>query len=295
MTTDLAELHILLSETHAAYEAFGEYYDLMYAAQGRKSGTYRPEVASAFADLMQSKGCLEVLDCACGTGDPIIGVALQGKIKITASDRSDRMLSRCILNGYEEGLLECQDATVPASGSNLEIVKSCWQDLPASFDRNRFDMVVCVGHGFFHLISRENMVSALRSMAEVVKPGGYVVFDVKRWDENVDLHQEVGIEPVSWRKWLQAKDSRLMFINSTHYYDDQRGVDGVIQLKNFYVLEETSNEVQVKAHSRFWGAPFRGSTALAIARDAGLSEIQEVDFNGMPDYMTRYTTIIGKK
>lgn len=290
------DLTTLLTETHAGYEAYGEYYDRMYAAMKEKPGTYKPAVATAYADLIQSLGCKDVLDCACGTGDPAIGVALRGGINVTASDMSDMMLKKCVLNTQEEGLLNSEPIGQNGPIGNLDIVKACWQELPAKFGSNRFDMVICPGHGFFHLISHGNMLEALRSMSEVVKPGGYVIFDIKRWEDTADLHQEVGFtENVTWRGWLDCGEMRLMFVHSTRYYDDSRGVEGVIQQKNFYVFEETPLGLNVKVEARFWGAPFRKSTADNLLRETGLVDVHEVVFENMPAYNSKYLTIIGKK
>ncbi len=299
----LVDLDSLIKDTHAAYNVFGKYYDLMYAAQGRKAGIYRPDVADAFTDVISSTGSKFILDCACGTGDPIIGVALKlfasqsEHMRIIASDASDEMIVKCKNNAIEEGLGEKHSDNFESL--SLEITRSCWEELPEKFGSNRFDMVMCVGHGFFHLISREKMISALRSMTEVLKPGGYVVFDVKRWDKNDDLHQEKGVEPVKWRNWVQDGDKRLMFLSTSTWFDDQRAVDGVIQLKNFYVLEEGLLGLQTNARCLFWGAPFRATTALELAFDAGLTDVQELILN-MPSekneaYLRDNVTIIGKK
>lgn len=299
----LVDLDSLINETHAAYEEFGEYYDLMYAAQGRKAGVYRPDLAEAFTDLISSRGGEIILDCACGTGDPIIGVALKllsaqsEQIRITACDASEQMILKCKNNALEEGLgVKHSDHF---ESSLLEITRSRWEELPEKFGSDKFDMVMCVGHGFFHLISREKMISALISMTQVLKPGGYLVFDVKRWDTNDDLHQEKGVELVKWRNWVQDGEKRLMFLSTTNWFDDKRAVEGVIQLKNFYVLEEGLSGLQTKARCLFWGAPFRVSTALELARDAGLTEVQELildmSLEKQVAYLRDNVTIIGKK
>ena len=303
MHSSCRDIHDLIFETHAAYEVFGEYYDLMYAAQGRKAGIYRSDVADAFTNLISSRGSKNILDCACGTGDPIIGVALKlsadqcDSVRITACDASEKMIYKCNNNAIVEGITV--NGTEDFTSPSIHIIQSCWDELLEKFGTNRFDMVMCVGHGFFHLISRQKMISALRSMTEVLKPGGYVVFDVKRWDKNDDLHQEIGVEPVKWRNWVQDDDKRVMFLSTSNWYDDPRAVDGVIQLKNFYVLEEGPSGLQTKASCLFWGAPLRVTTAFDIAREAGLSDVQEVVLDMPKDkqaaYLHDYVTIIGKK
>ena len=303
MYSSWRDIQDLIFDTHAAYEVFGEYYDLMYAAQGRKAGIYRSDVADAFTNLISTRGSKNILDCACGTGDPIIGVALKlsadrgEPVRITACDASEKMIYKCNNNAIVEGL--AVNGTEYSASPSIQIVQSRWEELPEKFGSKRFDMVLCVGHGFFHLISREKMMSALRSMTEVLKPGGYVVFDVKRWDKNDDLHQEKGVEPVKWRNWVQDEDKRVMFLSTSNWFDDARAVDGVIQLKNFYVLEEGLSGLQTKASCLFWGAPIRVATALDIAREAGLTEVQEVILEMPKDkqaaYLLDYVTIIGKK
>ena len=114
--------------------------------------------AAAFAEYVSGDA---VLDCACGTGQLAVGLALAGR-RVAASDASEAMVSRT-------------RALAAAHGVELRAQVRTWEALePAGFDT-----VLCVGNSLAHAQDR---VRALRGMARALRPGGSLVITSRNWE-----------------------------------------------------------------------------------------------------------------
>jgi len=291
----------------ALYDAFAPWYDVMCAAQGRKRQAYRPDVADAYLRLFSDLNVESVLDCACGTGDPLIGLAKRGerRLRLVGSDGSRGMLAMCALNAiFPEPETGGRPLTVhpfgaAGSGGGIELMTCRWEELPSRCGSDHFDVVMCVGHALYHAMTREAMVAALRTMAAVTRPGGYVVFDSKRWTP--DLRGELGRpgprDLVKWRGWTEYGGGRVMFLDSTAYEADEGALSGIAQVMRFYVLQERGGELRERGAYPFAGAPFHPETAMELLEGAGLEDVKLDPLDGSiaPDYVERCVTIIGQK
>ncbi|HEU0302332.1 MAG TPA: methyltransferase domain-containing protein, partial [Longimicrobium sp.] len=231
-----------------AYDRLSNWYDPMYRAMGMRETFIEPRLTESFVSLVQRIGAVDVLDCACGTGNPIIGMKqLAPDLRIAGTDANQRMLSQCVLNALSAGV-----AIQPLSGSGdddgLRLGISTWDQL-SSVVAPTFDLVMCRGHSVYHLITRSAIIDAIRKMADVLKPGGYVLLDALRWTS--DLRGEDGRDHVRFRGWLPADDpanplgARVMFVDSLSYRDDPTAVRGVIQRKSLVVLGEFAEGAHV--------------------------------------------------
>jgi len=105
---------------------------------------------------------LQILDLACGTGEPALPLAraVGPSVQITATDLVPEMVAACEENAREQGLMNvtCQQADA--------------QSLP--FPGQRFDVVTCR----FGIMYFPDAARALREILRVLKPGGRAVFTV---------------------------------------------------------------------------------------------------------------------
>jgi SAM-dependent methyltransferase len=124
--------------------------------------------AAAFAPFLAPlPPSARVLDCAAGTGQLAVGLALRG-FDVVAADASGAMVART-------------DALATRHGVALEARTCAWEDL----GRERFapfDAVLCVGNSLTHARGRDGRRAALRAMAAVLKPGGLLVVTSRNWE-----------------------------------------------------------------------------------------------------------------
>lgn len=123
----------------------------------------------AFATVVDSLGPgARVLDCAAGTGQLSVGLALRGH-DIIASDASAAMIERT------RALARAHDVDVPA-------VVCAWEALEDQGWRSAFDAVFCVGNSIVHAGPRPRRRAALAAMADVLRDGGLLVVTSRNWE-----------------------------------------------------------------------------------------------------------------
>ena len=114
--------------------------------------------AAAFAEYVEGES---VLDCACGTGELAVGLALTGR-RVRGSDASPAMVERA-------------RALARDRGAGLELEVRRWEDLPDG----EFDTVLCVGNSLAHA---EDRVAALGGMRRAIRDGGRLVLTSRDWE-----------------------------------------------------------------------------------------------------------------
>jgi SAM-dependent methyltransferase len=249
-------------------------------------------LAQALIGFVNSIGAVDVLDCACGTGNPIIGMKrLEPRLHVWGTDANRRMLSECVLNAINNGL-----AIQPLDGNQglttIHLGIATWEQLPQVLSR-RFDLIMCRGQTIYHLVERSAIVETIRKMAALLRPGGHVLLDVLRWTP--DLHGEEGRDHVRFREWLSPDDEanplgcRVIFVDSLSYREDSRAVRGVIQTKKLIVLGDFADGARVVEEIAVDGAPFTAEDLSEMAGEAGLTDMAQLDIQG-----ARYAVVVGR-
>lgn len=124
--------------------------------------------AAAFAGVADAlKPGARVLDCAAGTGQLAVGLALRG-FEVVASDASSAMIERA---------RELADR----HGVSLPTVTCAWQELPRT-GLGQFDAVFCAGNSLTHAVGRAGRRGALRAMGDVLRPGGLLAVTSRNWE-----------------------------------------------------------------------------------------------------------------
>jgi SAM-dependent methyltransferase len=121
---------------------------------------------AAFAEVVDTldRGA-RVLDCAAGTGQFAVGLALRG-FEVVACDASEAMVERTRLLAGQHG-------------ADLVALRCQWEQLTA---REPFDAVFCVGNSLTHAAGADGRRAALLAMAGVLRVGGLLVVTSRNWE-----------------------------------------------------------------------------------------------------------------
>lgn len=117
--------------------------------------------------VLQDKPVKTLLDVSIGSGNVTLPLAELG-VRLYGSDLSETMLARC---------------RQKAQKKNVDIeVKCCdFRSVSERFSE-RFDCVASTGNSLPY-VSNEDVLATLGQMDRLVKPGGYLYFDVRNWDK----------------------------------------------------------------------------------------------------------------
>lgn len=108
-----------------------------------------------------------ILDCACGIGTQAIGLAALG-YDMTASDISEGELA---------------EAKERAKKRNVEIrfEKADFCALSETFDE-KFDIIIAMDNALPHMLTREDLASAIGSMVRQMEEGGMLLASIRDYD-----------------------------------------------------------------------------------------------------------------
>ena len=110
--------------------------------------------------LLTENNAKSILDCACGTGSHLIMLSKLG-YRMAGSDCSDAMLEICRKNLAKENI------AVPLKQCDYRKLSEAWLQ--------QFDAVLCLTQAISHMHTKEDLLSALRSMRERLNKGGLLI------------------------------------------------------------------------------------------------------------------------
>jgi SAM-dependent methyltransferase len=123
----------------------------------------------AFAGVVEGlRAGGRVLDCAAGTGQLAVGLALRG-YDVAASDASPAMVERTGRLAAEHGV-------------ELRGLTCRWEDLDPEGFGGLFDAVFCVGNSLTHAGPSPARRAALKKMAAMLRDGGLLVLTSRNWE-----------------------------------------------------------------------------------------------------------------
>jgi glycine/sarcosine N-methyltransferase len=147
------------------YDALAPMFDVMTDWDARLS-TEGPFLRAQ----LEAVGARHVLDAACGSGGHALWLARHG-YEIAGADVSPVMIN-----------LARQKASAARLG--VELFVADLADLqPNDLETaTPYDAVLCLGNSLPHLLTQDDLVAALRSMASVLRPGGLLVLQNLNYD-----------------------------------------------------------------------------------------------------------------
>ena len=181
------------------FQEFAKHYDRMVREN--------PAREEFFRSLFRKHQVGTVLDCACGTGNDLLMVRSFG-LQVHGSDISAPMLA--------EAQKKLKDRGIDAPLKQID-----FRELPDHYDL-RFDAVLCLTTSLPQLLDEQEIVRALKSMHQVLKPRGLLVLTQGLTDDQ--LRSQVRFAPA-----INDPDfSRIMVVD---YYDEEYEVN-ILDLKH---------------------------------------------------------------
>jgi SAM-dependent methyltransferase len=148
-----------------------------------------------------------VLDCACGTGELAVGLALRG-CEVRASDASSGMVAQA------RGL-------AAAHGVTVDFAVTAWDALPPLGDR---DATFCVGNSLVHAHGRAARQAALAAMAATLAPGGTLEVTSRNWEALRAAHPHLWVaDRLVEREGVRALVMRAWEIPAS--WDDEHAME----------------------------------------------------------------------
>lgn len=174
------------------------------------------EQAAILDNLFQAGGfdkSAKILDCACGIGTQAIGLAAIG-YDVTASDISTE---------------ELREAKVRAAKNEVSI-RFEHADFCALQEvlSEKFDIVIAMDNALPHMLTKDALETAVKSIVEQVKPGGIFVASIRDYDELLKskppysppyIHKTENGQRVSFQTW-EWNDENYKLIQ--YIIDDQQ-------------------------------------------------------------------------
>ncbi len=182
-----------------------EFYDLLETEKKFAA------VARNWASILEGKNIRTMLDVSIGTGTMTLPVCELG-VELYGSDLSADMLEKCALKAKEKGY-------------HVPLVQSDFCRVAEKFDR-QFDLVVSTGNSLPH-VPNESVLTALSQMDSLVKPGGWLYYDIRNWDNILDEHTRFYTYNPTFRD-----DMRVNLVQVWDY-----NPDGTITFNLLYTLE----------------------------------------------------------
>jgi glycine/sarcosine N-methyltransferase len=147
---------------------------------------------------------VHVWDCACGIGTQAIGLAAAGHA-VVGTDLSPNAAARAAAEARARGL------ALPTAAADM-------RHLPVT--PGAFDAVVCADNSLAHLLTRDDVASALTTMRTALRPNGLLLLSMRDYDE-VRAQRRSATQP----QITQTDTGRVISFQLWHWHDDGERYD----------------------------------------------------------------------
>ncbi|MBO7289515.1 MAG: class I SAM-dependent methyltransferase [Clostridia bacterium] len=162
----------------------------------------------------------KLLDCACGIGTQAIGLAL-ARYSVTASDISTAELLEAKRRAEENKI-------------QIHFEKADFRTLESTFSQ-RFDIIIAMDNALPHMLTKEDLEKAIKSITNCLAPGGMFVASIRDYDRVLNekppysppyIHKMQNGQRVCFQTWNWEGD----IYNLTQYIIDD---DKELSVKKF--------------------------------------------------------------
>jgi len=202
------------SKIKSFYDEMAQKYDMLFKNWLETTEIQAKILDGIFAQYGFSRSA-KLLDCACGIGTQTIGLAALG-YSISASDLSDGELNEAKKHAEENGL-------------KIAFKQTDFCKLSESFSE-KFDIVIAMDNALPHMLTEDDLRSAVESIAGRVSDGGIFVASLRDYDELLKqkpsysppyIHKTDEGQKVSFQTWEWSGD-RYKF--TQYIIDDEKTI-----------------------------------------------------------------------
>ncbi|WP_327406265.1 class I SAM-dependent methyltransferase [Streptomyces sp. NBC_01288] len=188
----------------------------------------------------------QVLDCSCGIGTQAIGLAGVGH-RVIGSDLSPAAVARAAVEAA-------------ARGVRLPVTVADMRSLP--FRAAAFDVVVCADNSLAHLLTADDVGTALAGMRRVLRDDGLLMISIRDYDE---LR---ATRPTSTPPQLSTTaEGRVITFQLWRWHEDGERYD-----QEFFQLLPAGDGWEVRVRRVTSWVLTRGQLSDAVA-DAGFTDV----------------------
>jgi glycine/sarcosine N-methyltransferase len=226
------------------YDRLADDYHLIFGSWD-EAVKWQGEVLDMLLRSETGRGSLSILDCSCGIGTQAVGLALLGH-RLTATDLSSRSVQRA----KEEA---------ERFGVEIAFGTADFRALEGSV-KDTFDAVISFDNALPHMMSRNHLLSAARSIRSKVREGGLFLASIRDYDEL--LKERPG---ATTPKVIDTPEGRRLCFQVWDWDEDGRAY--VVNL--FLVSEESEG----------WRTIHHGARYRAVLRDELHDVLKEAGFS----------------
>ncbi|MFJ5309384.1 class I SAM-dependent methyltransferase [Streptomyces sp. NPDC088350] len=245
-----ADRKVIVSSARDFYDGLAADYHLIFpdwdASMARQA-----TALDGVVRVRLGTGPHRVLDCSCGIGTQAIGLAGVGH-RVVGSDLSPAAVTRA-------------GAEAAARGVGLPVAAADMRALP--FRASVFDVVVCADNSLPHLLTADDVRTALIGMRRVLRDDGLLLLSVRDYgragDNGIRAARPVCAPP----QVSPTAQGRVVTFQLWHWHEDGERYD----LEHFQLVPDGAGwEVRVR-RTAYW-ALTRGQLTDAVA-DAGFADV----------------------
>lgn len=204
--------------------------------------------AEALDGLVRARlgpGPHRVLDCSCGIGTQAIGLAAVGH-RVVGSDLSPVAAAR---------------ATREAGARGLRLATAAADMRALPFRASAFDLVVCADNSLAHLLTADDIGTALAGMRRVLRDDGLLMISIRDYDE-IRAHRPTSTPP----QLSTTAEGRAITFQLWDWHDDGERYD-----QEYFQLLPVGDGWEVRVRRVTSWALTRGRLSDAVA-DSGFAD-----------------------
>lgn len=211
---------------------------------------------SHWENVLRGRDIKSLLDVSIGSGSATLPLAELG-VKLSGSDLSEDMLAKC------KRKAEAKDFPME--------LKCCDFRTVAEHFGSPFDCVASTGNSLPY-VSNEDVLKTLEQMDSLIKPGGYLYFEIRNWDKILEERKRF----YPYAPFFDG-DTR---VNLTQIWDYNS--DGSITFNILYVFEKDNRFLQMEVFEEHY-IPIKRYLLLDKLREIGYQDIQLMPYPSRAD------------